>query len=180
MLAYDRVDFVMDASGRAVTRWDGVHFKPHPVTGEPVPDEAFQTPLAHYTNPRKAVWPKADFIVGNPPFIGASTVRRALGDGYADALRKTWNDVPESADFVMHWRHAAAQKVASGEARRFGLITTNSLPQTFNRRVVEPVLSEAKLSLVFAIPDHPWVDNADGAAVPISMTVGAPGVGEGE
>jgi len=28
---------------------------------------------------------------------------------------------------------------------------------------------------VFAIPDHPWVDNADGAAVRISMTVGAAG-----
>ena len=124
VLAYDRVDFVMDASGKAVTRWNGVHCKLHPVTGEKVPDEGFQTPLEKYTNPRKAVWPTADFIVGNPPFIGASTLRRALGNGYADALRKTWSDVPESADFVMHWWHAAAQKVACGEARRFGLITT--------------------------------------------------------
>ncbi len=180
VLAYDRVDYVMDASGKAVTRWDGMHFKPHPVTGEQVPDEAFQTALEKYTNPRKAAWPKADFIVGNPPFIGASTVRRALGDGYAEALRSTWNDVPESADFVMHWWHAAAQKLARGEVRRFGLITTNSLPQTFNRRVVERALATGQVSLVFAIPDHPWVDNAGGAAVRISMTVGAPGVCEGE
>ncbi len=140
VLAYDRMDYVLDADGRAVTRWDGEHFKPHPVTGEPVPDEAFQVPLETYVNPRKAAWPQADFIVGNPPFIGASTVRRALGDGYADALRSTWRDVPESADFVMHWWHAAAQKVAQGKTRRFGLITTNSLPQAFNRRVVQAAL----------------------------------------
>jgi hypothetical protein len=40
---------------------------------------------------------------------------------------------------------------------------------------------EAKppLSLAFAIPDHPWVDAADGAAVRIAMTVGAAGEGEG-
>jgi hypothetical protein len=31
------------------------------------------------------------------------------------------------------------------------------------------------LSLVFAIPDHPWVDSADGAAVRIAMTVAGPG-----
>ena len=141
VLACDRVDYVMDGQGKAVTRWDGVHFRPHPVTGERVPDEAFQVALEKYVNPRKAAWPAADFIVGNPPFIGASTVRRALGDGYADALRRTWSDVPESADFVMHWWHAAAQRVASGSAQRFGLITTNSLPQTFNRRVVERALS---------------------------------------
>ena len=180
VLAYDRVDSVLDADGLPVTRWDGLHMKKHPVTGEDVPDEAFQVPLEYYTKPRKAAWPKADFIVGNPPFIGASTVRRALGDGYADALRNTWKDVPESADFVMHWWQAAAQRVAIGETRQFGLITTNSLPQTFNRRVVQAALAGTKpVYLVFAIADHPWVDSADGAAVRICMTVVAMGHGEG-
>lgn len=36
------------------------------------------------------------------------------------------------------------------------------------------------LSLVFAIPDHPWVDTADGAAVRIAMTVGAVDSGSGQ
>ncbi len=181
VLAYDRMDYVLDAQGKAVTRWDGVHMKPHPVTGEDVPDEAFQTAQEHYLNPRKADWPGVDFIVGNPPFIGASTLRRALGDGYAQALRAAWKDVPESADFVMHWWHAAAQKVAGGQARRFGFITTNSLPQAFNRRVVQAALARDKpIHLAYAIADHPWVDSVDGAAVRISMTVGAPGAGEGE
>lgn len=36
-------------------------------------------------------------------------------------------------------------------------------------------LHREPLSLVFAIPDHPWVDAGDGAAVRIAMTVAAPG-----
>ena len=31
------------------------------------------------------------------------------------------------------------------------------------------------LSLVYTIPDHPWVDDADGADVRIAMTVGVAG-----
>jgi hypothetical protein len=39
--------------------------------------------------------------------------------------------------------------------------------------------AEAPLSLSFAIPDHPWVDSANGAAVRIAMTVGVPGDADG-
>ena len=174
VLAYDRVDYVMDASGTAVTRWDGEHFKLHPLTGEKVPDEAFQTPLEKYTNPRKAAWPTADFIVGNPPFIGSKLMRLTLGDGYVDALQAAWPDVPEATDFVMRWWHKAAVTVRDGEARRFGLITTNTLRQTYVRRAVEPFLTgEQPIVLAFACADHPWVDAADGAGVRIALTVGS-------
>jgi hypothetical protein len=125
-----------------------------------------------------ATWPEADVVVGNPPFIGAANMRAALGDAYVEALRKAWKDVPDSADFVMFWWHHAAQLVAQGKLSRFGFITTNSLRQTFNRRVVQNAL-DSGIHLAFAIPDHPWVDSADGAAVRIAMTVGAPGQGEG-
>src|SRR5690606_13039101 len=132
-------------------------------------------------NPKQAEWPKADYIVGNPPFIGASTMRRALGDGYVDAVRRTWPEVPESEDFVMYWWHIAAETVRAGQAARFGFITTNSIRQTFNRRVIQTQLEAKKnpLALTFAIPDHPWVDAGDGAAVRIAMTVGSGESGEG-
>ena len=35
--------------------------KKSPVTGEDVPDESARAPVMHYVNPRKAVWPDADF-----------------------------------------------------------------------------------------------------------------------
>jgi len=176
VLAFDAEELVLDDSGAPVTRWDGRTFKKHSVTGEDVPDDTARTPLYRYTNPRKAEWPEADYVVGNPPFIGNKRMRSALGDGYVETLRATWTDVPDSADYVMYWWHEAAEKVRSGTLRRFGLITTNSLRQSFNRQIIQRHMADKKpLSLVFAIPDHPWVDSADGAAVRISMTVGAAG-----
>ncbi|WP_284186809.1 class I SAM-dependent DNA methyltransferase [Zoogloea oryzae] len=180
LIAYDGVEVVTGDDGKPLTCWDGVTYKVSPVTGEPVPDEAARVEQVRYLNSRKAEWPKADYIVGNPPFIGAATMRRALGDGYVDAVRGTWKQVPESADFVMYWWHMAGDAVRAGQAQRFGFITTNSIRQTFNRRVVQAQLdAKPPLSLAFAIPDHPWVDAADGAAVRIAMTVGQAGVEEG-
>jgi SAM-dependent methyltransferase len=173
VLAYDAVEPVVDEQGQVVTRWDGTTLKPHPVTGEPVPDETARVPLFRYLNPRPAAWPEADFVVGNPPFLGAATMRRSLGDGYVEALRRTWTAVPDSADFVMYWWEQAAHLAREGKLQRFGFITTNSLKQTFNRRVLQQHLTGTPpLALTFAIPDHPWVDSTDGAAVRIAMTVG--------
>jgi len=206
----------------AITVWDRRSVKTDTVTGRAVPDETRRVPLLAYANPRPAIWPEADFIVGNPPFIGTARMREDLGDGYAEALRAAYPEVPESSDLVLYWWHKAAELVRTGQARRFGLITTNSLRQTFARRVVRmhlhpvgrafqpagagdfPVASSSAgktgattglespvnrqagkpalqpLSLAFAIPDHPWVDTADGAAVRIAMTVGVPGEHAGE
>jgi len=180
VLNYDGVEVVTDERGEPVTRWDGRTTKPHPVTGEFVPDETARVPVLRYTNPRRAEWQAADFIVGNPPFIGNSRMRDALGDGYVEALRRTYDNVPETSDYVMYWWERAAQLVREGGVRRFGLIATNSIRQAFNRRVIENHLSAEKpLSLVFAVPDHPWGDTANGAAVRISMTVGQAGEHEG-
>lgn len=181
VLAWDAIEYVTDEQGKPVTRWDGRTYKKSPVTGEDIPDETARVMVERYINPRKAVWPEADFVVGNPPFIGASSIRRALGDGYTEAIRRTWPEVPESADFVMYWWHYASALVRAGAALRFGFITTNSIRQAFNRRVIETGLADARnpLFLEFAIPDHPWVDAADGAAVRIAMTVASTRAGPG-
>lgn len=179
VLAWDAQELAYDDAGQLLSRWDGRTYKTHPVTGEPVPDEAAQVPQWRYVGARPATWPQADFIVGNPPFIGKLRMREALGDGYVQALRSAWPEVPDSADFVMFWWHHAAAQVAAGHTRRMGLITTNSLTMVFNRRVVQAALDQGT-HLEMAIPDHPWVDSANGAAVRIAMTVLAAGSGEGQ
>lgn len=179
VLAWDAQELAYDDAGQLLSRWDGHTYKIHPVTGEQVPDEAAQVPQWRYVGARPATWPQADFIVGNPPFIGNKRMRDALGDGYTQALRSAWPEVPESADFVMYWWHRAAAQVAAGHVQRMGLITTNSLTMVFNRRVVQAALDQGT-HLVMAIPDHPWVDSTDGAAVRIAMTVLAAGSGEGQ
>ncbi len=90
--------------------------------------------------------------------------------------------MPQATDFVLRWWDRAAELVRAGAVRRFGFITTNSISQAYNRRVLEGHLQNetTPLSLVSAIPDHPWVDAADGAAVRVAMTVGEAGRTSGE
>jgi hypothetical protein len=165
-----------DDNGQPVSRWDGRTFKPHPVTGKPVPNETAQAPIWEYPNAHAAEWPEADFIVGNPPYIGNKRMRQELRDGYVEALRAVHADVPKTADYVMYWWNHAANLVRAGRTRRFGFITTNSITQTFNRKIVQRHIEAAPpLSIVFAIPDHPWVDSADGAAVRVAMTTSTKG-----
>ena len=134
-----------------------------------------------FANARPAVWPEADFIVGNPPFVGDKAMRRALGDSYVNALRKAYKGkVDESADLVMYWWERAAESARQGQVEAFGFITTNSITQTFNRRLIQRHLDATPpLSLTFVIPDHPWVDSANGAAVRIAMSVGQAGAHTG-
>jgi hypothetical protein len=180
VLAWDSVEPLLDDEGTPVTRWDGETMKVHPVTGEDVPDESARTPVYRYVNPRKAEWPEAEFIVGNPPFVGNKRMREALGDGYVDALRDVHGDVPESSDYVMYWWNRAARLATEGTAKRFGLITTNSITQPFNRTVVSESFSwAAPIVLRFAVADHPWASGPFGAAVRVSMTVGEQGRGNG-
>ncbi len=181
VLAYDRKEPLLGDDGKPVTRWDGESMKLHPVTGEEVPDESAKVPVYRYVNPRKAEWPEAEFIVGNPPFIGKLKMLAYLGEGYVDALRTAYaGAVRDGSDYVLYWWHRAALLVADGEASRFGLISTNSISQSFNRRVVSSALTAVPpVSIVFAIPDHPWAASEDGAAVRIAMTTVGPGQAEG-
>jgi hypothetical protein len=135
-----------------------------------------------FTNPRPTTWPAADFIVGNPPFIGAKRMRESLGNEYVEALLRAYQtNVNGAADFVMYWWHKAAEIVRQGQAESFGFITTNSITQTFNRKIVQAHLDAPvnPLTLVFAIPEHPWVDAVDGAAVRVAFAVGGRNKEEG-
>jgi MmeI, DNA-methyltransferase domain/MmeI, N-terminal domain/MmeI, helicase spacer domain/MmeI, target recognition domain len=152
----------------AVLTWDGY----------PVPQ--FVDGKEAYPNPKRPTWPTAEFIVGNPPFLGKGVfMRDAFGPAYVEALVVAHPNMNASADFVMYWWDISADLLAlKGTAlRRFGLVTTNSITQVFSRRVLEKHLKAKKpISSVMAIPDHPWTKaTQDAAAVRIAMTVGEAG-----
>jgi hypothetical protein len=139
--------------------------------------------LETYPDPARPVWPEAEFIVGNPPFIGGKDLRSRMDPGYAEALWRAHPHMNESADFVMYWWDRAAEILARKDSptRRFGFVTTNSISQVFQRRVMERHLNaKAPISLVFAVADHPWtLAGKDSAAVRIAMTVAEAGSAEG-
>lgn len=180
-----------DKKGNPVTQWGG-RTKLHPITGEQVPDETDRVLILRPVGPKAAEWPEAEFIIGNPPFIAGKDLRAELGSGYVEALWTTYPKVPRSADIALFWWWKAARALHTrprhGQnappylsiARRFGLISSNSLRQAFSRRVLADAM-EAKypIHLVFAIPDHPWSDAQGAAAVRIAMTVAEAGAGNG-
>ncbi len=159
----------------AVLTWDGY---PAPQF-ETIQGERTETaPKA-----RRPEWPEAEFIVGNPPFIGGKDIRSELGDFYTETLWSVHKHMNDSADFVMYWWDRAAEILARKDTKlkRFGFITTNSISQVFQRRVTERHLNgKHPISLVFAIADHPWTKaTKDAAAVRIAMTVAEAGTRDG-
>jgi len=160
----------------AVLTWDG-----YPeLQFEMVDGKAVQV----FPNARRPEWPEAEFIVGNPPFLGKGAgIRGSLGGAYVDALWSAHADLPESIDFVMYWWDRAADLISrkNSNLRRFGLVTTNSISQAFNRKVIDlHRATKSPLSLIFAIADHPWTKaTRDAAAVRIAMTVAQRGTHEG-
>jgi hypothetical protein len=70
----------------------------------------------------------------------------------------------------MYWWHKAAKEVADGRTIRAGLITTNSITQQQNRKVIVDA-EAAGARVTWAIADHYWNDGTDDARVRVAMTV---------
>jgi len=159
----------------AVLTWDGY---PTPTLSTRDGKRAEAAP-----NARRPEWPEAEFIVGNPPFIGGKDIRSELGDFYTETLWSVHKHMNDSADFVMYWWDRAAEILTrkNTKLKRFGFITTNSISQVFQRRVTERHLTAKNpISLVFAIADHPWTKaTKDAAAVRIAMRVAEAGTSDG-
>lgn len=168
VLAHDGRTLRLDDTGKPETRTDA---------------DGQRVEVYDYRNPKRPVWPDVDYIVGNPPFIGGKDIRGRFGEGYAKALWAAHPHINESADFVMYWWDRAAELLTRKGSRlkRFGYVTTNSITQDFSRRVMAARMKAKRpVSLVMAIPDHPWSKQTkDAAAVRIAMTVAVAGIYEG-
>ncbi len=114
----------------------------------------------------EAEWPKADVIIGNPPFLGGKRMRSGLGNDYVERLFVVYDGrVPAEADFVCYWVEKAWQAIEAVRAERAGLVTTNSIRGGANRRVLDPAADANAIHEAWA--DEPWI--LDGAAVRVSM-----------
>ena len=135
----------------------------------------------------EAEWPEADFIIGNPPFLGGKLLRNGrpakyeavrgertliraahpgLGDAYIESLFRVFRGrVGAPSDFVCYWFFKAVAAIESGRAAAVGLVSTNKIRGGPNRVVLE---STADRGLILdAWSDEPWV--IDGAAVRVSL-----------
>lgn len=60
--------------------------------------------LSDPENPKEPEWPDAEFIVGNPPFLGDKKMRGELGHEYIKKLFKLYGDrIPNQSDICCYW-----------------------------------------------------------------------------
>ncbi len=122
--------------------------------------------LSDSANPKEPDWPKVDFIVGNPPFLGGNRIRKELGDAYVDALFKVYKDrVPAFADLCCYWFEKARAHIEKGGCKRAGLLATQGIRGGANREVLKRIKESG--DIFWAVSDQDWI--LDGAAVHISM-----------
>jgi type II restriction/modification system DNA methylase subunit YeeA len=122
--------------------------------------------LSDPTHPREADWPAAEFIVGNPPFLGAKLLRRGLGNDYVETLFHVFaGRLPGMADLAAYWHEKARAVIAAGRTRRAGLLATQSIRGGGSRRALERIKDSG--DIFFARSDDPWV--LSGANVHISF-----------
>lgn len=117
-------------------------------------------------NPIEPEWPKADVIIGNPPFLGGNKIRAGLGDQNVDALFEFYDGrVPPFADLVCYWFEKARAMIEKGQVKRAGLLATNSIRGGANRKVLERIKETG--DIFWAQSDRDWI--LEGAAVNVSM-----------
>ena len=116
--------------------------------------------------PLEPEWPDAEYIIGNPPFLGGKRLRDELGDEYVDSLFRVYRSrVPAEADLVCYWFEKARAMLDEGRTKRVGLLATQGIRGGANRRVLRRIKQFGDIFLAWS--DHPWI--LDGAAVHISI-----------
>ena len=113
-----------------------------------------------------APWPKADAIIGNPPFLGDKAMIGTLGEDYTARLRAAYaGRLPGGVDLVCYWFERAREELAAGRAERVGLVATQAIRKGASRVVLDRIQADA--TIFEAWSNEPW--NLDGAAVRVSL-----------
>ena len=116
--------------------------------------------------PIPATWPEAEFVVGNPPFLGDKVQRPTLRDEYLGALREAWEGaVPGGVDLVCYWHELARRQISTGATSRAGLLATNSVRGGANRTTLDRIKESGDIFMAWS--DEPWI--VEGAAVRVSV-----------
>ena len=122
--------------------------------------------LSDPANPKEPEWPVAEFIVGNPPFLGGKMLRTHLGDDYVKMVFQVWKGkVAREADLCCYWFEKARDQIERQKAARAGLLATQGIRGGANRKSLERIAETG--GIFFAISDRDWI--LEGATVHVSL-----------
>lgn len=101
-------------------------------------------------------WPRADAIIGNPPFHGSQMLRGVLGDAYVTWLREEFGVGVK--DYCVYWFRKAHNQLAPGG--RAGLVGTNSISQNRALGASLGYIAENNGVITEAVSKQPWPGEA--------------------
>jgi len=104
-------------------------------------------------------WPKADAVIGNPPFLGGARMRLELGDSYVAGVRAKFTEAKDKIDFCTYWFRLAHDHI--GESGRAGLVATNSISQGKSRIASLDYIINNGGFIHEAIASQPWSGDAN-------------------
>jgi hypothetical protein len=115
-------------------------------------------------------WPKANVVVGNPPFHGDRNLRGVVGDDYIEWLKREFGAGVK--DHCVYWFRKTADHLRPGQ--RAGLVGTNSISQNRARSASLNYIVERGGVIVDAVSSQPWPGDAV-VEVSIVNWIAAPG-----
>lgn len=146
---------------------NGIYAKPQPILRKLDAIECRDALLTNSSGSfEEARWPDAEFIVGNPPFLGDKKIAGKLDKKYVDALRQTYaGRVGGNVDLVCHWFEKSLDLIKKSVVQSVGLVSTNSIKRGANRTALDRISSVC--SIFEAWSDEKWV--LDGAAIRVAL-----------
>jgi SAM-dependent methyltransferase len=103
-------------------------------------------------------WPKADAIIGNPPYLGSRFLAQEFGYEYARKVQARFADVPKMADFCTHWFRLAHNALSPDG--RAGLVGTNTIRQNEGREASLDYIIENGGTITEAVSSEVWSGEA--------------------
>ena len=103
-------------------------------------------------------WPKADAIVGNPPYLGRRKIVDELGAEYSQRLAAAYPNVGGVSDFVCYWFPRTHDHLPPGG--RAGLVATKSVRETSSRKASLDYVVEHGGVIHDAVSRQPWSGDA--------------------
>jgi len=114
----------------------------------------------------QTVWPEADAIIGNPPFLGAKLLKPERGGDYVEAIRRLYPEVPGMADYCVYWFRRAHDHLPPCTPDdplrgRAGLVGTQNIRNNKSREGGLDYILASGGTIVEAVDNQPWSGEAN-------------------
>lgn len=106
-----------------------------------------------------AAWPKAQAIIGNPPYQSKNKMQQEYGVAYLNKVRAKYSEIPGRADYCVYWFRRTHDEL-QGNARA-GLVGTKTIRENYSREGGLDYIVKNGGTITEAISTQVWSGDAN-------------------